>query len=492
MERGASAGDAERTRLGKYDLIRPLAEGGMARLYLARTSGIGSFERHLVVKLILRDRAGDSNAVKMLLDEARLAATLNHHNVAQVYEVGEEGGLYYLAMEYVHGLDLRALLAQCLDRGAPLPLPFALTIAASAAAGLHHAHERKGANGRSLQIVHRDVSPSNLMVGYDGAVKLVDFGLAKAAQRSAETKTGIVKGKLAYLSPEQARGQPADRRSDVFSLGIVLYEITTMRRALRGRTDFETMQNVADGKIKRPSEWVPGYSPTLEAVVMKALTVDPAERYQTAAQVLAGIEQVAAEQRIALSNMALGHFMLEMFGEVPEPWLVPAAGPSPGSAEGTHSDVDAGDGDRSDGSTRQVGVREPSPAPPPPPAPRPSRRGVPIPAASMAPASTPMVGTIPPPSSSSSSSATPGTWSTREYPESMPAMASSKTLPPDADALARARAAMRHGYTTGPEPRLPSAPPVATRTNRWWIAVVIVVAALVGAAAAVLQESGVL
>jgi serine/threonine protein kinase len=427
-------GDVERTRLGKYTLVKPLAEGGMARLYLAKTSGIGSFERHLVVKLILRERAGDSNAVKMLLDEARLAATLNHHNVAQVYEVGEDDGLYYLAMEYVHGLDLRALLAASQERARPLPLPFALTIIANAAAGLHHAHERRGANGAPLLIVHRDVSPSNVMVGYDGAVKLVDFGLAKAAQRSAETRTGIVKGKLAYLSPEQARGQPADRRSDVFALGIVLYECTTMKRAFRGRTDFETMQNVATGTYRRPSALVPSYPRALEAVIARALAVDPAQRTPTAADVLHGIEQVAAEQRIALSNVALGRFMLDMFGEVPEPW------------------VDA-------------------PSVPPPPSRVGRKTGPAIPAVAIAPA----------PASMTPSD--PGGWSRREGPpDADPVVASPRTLPPDRDAMARAMAAGRIGYATGPRPKVS-----ARSSRRWWILAIIVVAALVGGAIAFLQ-----
>src|SRR5690348_13893628 len=162
----------------------------MARIYVGRSTGIGSFERHVVLKMILPERANDTTAVQMFLDEARLAASLNHQNVAQVFEVGEDSGIHYLAMEYVHGQDLRAFLAKAGGGGVRVPLELGLTIVSGAAAGLNHAHERRAPDGTPLGIVHRDVSPSNIMVGYDGAVKMLDFGIAKAAQRSVETVSG--------------------------------------------------------------------------------------------------------------------------------------------------------------------------------------------------------------------------------------------------------------------------------------------------------------
>ena len=176
--------------------MSPLATGGMARIYIARTTGIGSFERHVVLKLITPERANDHTAVQMFLDEARLAASLNHQNVAQVFEVGEDAGIHYLAMEYVHGQDLRALLAKAGSGGVRVPLELALTVVAGAAAGLNHAHERRDGNGIPLGIVHRDVSPSNIMIGLDGSVKLLDFGIAKATARSVETVSGI---RISYL-----------------------------------------------------------------------------------------------------------------------------------------------------------------------------------------------------------------------------------------------------------------------------------------------------
>ena len=296
----------------------------MARIYIARTTGIGSFERHVVLKLITPERQSDVTAVQMFLDEARLAASLNHQNVAQVFEVGEDGGIHYLAMEYVHGQDLRALLAKAGSQGVRVPLELALTVVAGGAAGLNHAHERRDGNGVPLGIVHRDVSPSNIMIGLDGSVKLLDFGIAKATSRSVETVSGIIKGKFAYMAPEQCRGRDVDRRSDVFSLGIILYEITTQHRCFRADSDFDTMHRIVTGDVVRPTRLVQGYPPALEAIVMKALAVDANQRYQSAGLLLEAIEAYAVSSRMSLSTMALGRFMREMFGETPEPWLTAA------------------------------------------------------------------------------------------------------------------------------------------------------------------------
>ena len=292
----------------------------MARIYIARMTGIGSFERHVVLKLITPERANDATAVQMFLDEARLAASLNHQNVAQVFEVGEDDGIHYLAMEYVHGQDLRALLAKAGNEAMRVPLELALTIVAGGAAGLNHAHERRDSNGVPLGIVHRDVSPSNIMIGLDGSVKLLDFGIAKATARSVETAAGVIKGKFAYMAPEQCRGRDVDRRSDVFSLGIILYEITTQHRCFRADSDFDTMHRIVIGDVVRPSRLVQGYPQALEAIVMKALAVDANQRYQTAGLLLEAIEAFSVSARMSLSTMALGRFMRDLFGETPEPW----------------------------------------------------------------------------------------------------------------------------------------------------------------------------
>ena len=237
------------TRLGKYEVLFSLATGGMARIYVGRSTGIGAFERHVVLKLILPEKANDTIAINMFLDEARLASSLNHQNVAQVFDVGEDAGIHFLAMEFVHGQDLRSVLATAGAAGTRIPYELGLAIVGGAAAGLHHAHERRGPDGKPLGIVHRDVSPSNIMIGYDGSIKVLDFGIAKAAARSAETVSGVIKGKFAYMSPEQCRGRDVDRRSDVFALGIILYEITTQHRCFRAESDFDTMHRIVTGDV---------------------------------------------------------------------------------------------------------------------------------------------------------------------------------------------------------------------------------------------------
>ncbi|HEX7837698.1 MAG TPA: protein kinase, partial [Kofleriaceae bacterium] len=334
------------TRLGKYEILTPLASGGMARIYIARSTGIGSFERHVVLKMILPERAHDETSVQMFLDEARLAASLNHQNVAQVFEVGKDGDIHFLAMEYVHGQDLRALLAKAGSTGTRVPLELALTVVAGAAAGLEHAHERRASDGTPMGIVHRDVSPSNIMIGYDGAVKLLDFGIAKAAARSIETQSGIIKGKFAYMAPEQCRGRDVDRRSEVFSLGIILYEVTTQHRCFRADNDFDTMHRIVTGDIVRPTRLVQGYPQALEAVVMKALAVDAHQRYQSAALLLEALESFTSAARMPLSTTSLGRFMRDMFGDVQEPWLTTARVDPPVQAsakEQTISNTASGD-----------------------------------------------------------------------------------------------------------------------------------------------------
>ena len=293
----------------------------MARIYLAKTTGLAAFERHVVLKVILPERAHEKAAVDMFLDEARLSASLNHQNVAQVFEVGEEGGIHYLAMEFVHGQDLRGFLGKASSKNMRVPIELGLTIIAGAAAGLHHAHERRGPRGKSLNIVHRDVSPANIMLGYDGSIKVLDFGIAKANARSTNTEAGVIKGKFAYMSPEQCRGKDIDRRSDVFALGIVLYETTTQHRAFRAENDFDTMHRIVNGEVTLPRRLVNGYPPELEEIVMKALATDVKERYQSASALLEDLELFANKARYQLSTTALGRTMREMFGDVPEPWV---------------------------------------------------------------------------------------------------------------------------------------------------------------------------
>jgi serine/threonine protein kinase len=280
-------------RLGRYEVIRHLASGGMAEIYLARHQVAPGKSEVVVIKLIATERGGDKKFIQMFLDEARVAATLHHPNIAQMLEVGRQDDTYFLAMEFVDGDTVRALLERSVLSRTKVPIPVCLHIIMAVAAGLHHAHERKGATGEVLQIVHRDVTPSNVMLGWDGSVKLLDFGIARANNRAAETQSGTIKGKFAYMSPEQCRGLPVDRRTDVFALGIVLYELTTLRRAFRTESDFETMDRIVKGRLTRPSAIDPTYPPELEAIVMKALATDAAVRYQSADELRRALEAYA-------------------------------------------------------------------------------------------------------------------------------------------------------------------------------------------------------
>jgi serine/threonine protein kinase len=304
-----------------YEILAKLATGGMAEIFLARGASTAGIERYVVLKRVLRDRASDAAFVRMFLDEARLAAQLQHPNIAQVYDIGKLGDSYFFTMEYVHGETVRALLHRSHGLRRPIPIASVLTVAAGAAAGLHHAHERIGIDGRPLGIVHRDVSPSNLMVSYEGHVKLVDFGVAKAAANSVETRSGTVKGKIAYLSPEQIHGRNIDRRSDLFSLGIVLWEMLTTERLFRHPSDFETMAAIVNTPTDPPSSRRADVPPELDALVLRLLAKDPAARYQTADELLEHIEQVAVRSGSALSTAGLGRVLRELFGQRPEPWI---------------------------------------------------------------------------------------------------------------------------------------------------------------------------
>jgi serine/threonine protein kinase len=310
-------------RLGGYELVRPIAQGGMADIYLARRVGPGQFERYVAVKVLSEARAADPEARAMFLDEARLVALLNHQNIAAVLDVDVASGKHYLAMEYVHGTDLRALLAAAQGAGGLPPYEASVAIACAAAAGLDHAHRRVGTDGRPLRLVHRDVSLSNIMVGYDGAVKVVDFGIATTTIASVHTCPGVVRGKASYMSPEQCLGDRVDHRSDVFALGVVLYELTTGARCFHGKTDFDRMLAVVRGEYVPPSELVANYPGALEQVIRRALASDPDRRLASAAALIEVLERVAVDQGWATGPGAIARAMRGLFGDVPEPWTSP-------------------------------------------------------------------------------------------------------------------------------------------------------------------------
>jgi serine/threonine protein kinase len=305
---------------GTYELVRHLATGGMAELYLARAPGAAAGEPWVVLKRILPDHARNPAFVAMFLDEARLAARLHHPNIAGVIDVGRTGDTYFYALEYVHGQNLRDVLQRSGQTRRRIPTGVAVAILLGAAAGLHAAHEARGRDGSPLEIVHRDVSPSNLMVAYDGTIKVVDFGVAKAADRMTETRSGTVKGKIAYLSPEQCLLRALDRRSDVFALGVCAWELVTQRRLFKRDSDYESMRAIIEEPLPRPSQ-TPGVEPALDPIILRALAREPDRRYPTAAAFADELRAVAATLGLDTSPDRVADYVRGLFGSPPLPWF---------------------------------------------------------------------------------------------------------------------------------------------------------------------------
>jgi len=297
----------------------------MAEVYLARAEAIEGFQKLVVLKRILPEFVEKPNIVQMFLNEARLAATLHHHNVAQVYDVGMVNDSYFMTMEYIHGVDLRSLKVDTARRGLEIPLEVSLSIAIGICAGLHYAHEKQGPDGEPLSLVHRDVSLGNVLVSYDGLVKVVDFGIAKIAS-SDLTDAGSLKGKISYMSPEQCKGEPLDRRSDIFVVGIVLSELTTGRRPFKAASDYATMSNIVDNPHTPLSEIKPGYPKALEAIIQTALQKDRKRRYETAKAMQLALEEFAFESGLRLTSVTLSEFMEKVYGERVDEWKAAKAG----------------------------------------------------------------------------------------------------------------------------------------------------------------------
>jgi serine/threonine-protein kinase len=270
-------------KLGRYPIVGELAVGGMAEILLARVVGPSGFERPVVIKRILPHLARQPSFVSMFLDEARIAAAIRHQNVVHVQELVREADELFLVMEYLEGESVAGLMRRLVARHETLDRSIATHIVAEACAGLQAAHVLTDEDGTPRNLVHRDVSPQNLFVSYDGQVKVLDFGIAHAVGRSTRTETGQIKGKFEYMSPEQVRGEPLDRRSDIFALGIVLYELSTLRRLFKRPSPAEVIQAVNEGAVVPPSRLVADYPPSLEAICMRALAPSPDGRYPTAA-----------------------------------------------------------------------------------------------------------------------------------------------------------------------------------------------------------------
>ncbi len=298
---------------GKYRLVAELGQGGMANVFLAVTQGASGldFSKLVVLKKLREHLAQDPDFVSMFMDEARLAARLNHPNVVQTYEVDRSDDELHLAMEYLDGQPLHRVLHRAREK---FSLPMHLLVLTDVLSGIHHAHELLDYDGSPLNVVHRDVTPHNIFVTYDGQVKVVDFGIAKAEGRGSETKHGVIKGKVAYMSPEQARGEVVDRRADVFAVGVMLYEACVGDRMWKGMTDAEIVRNIYRSRHPTsPRAKNPAIDPKLDAIVSKALAGLPGERYATAAALQSDLETFIDEHLQRPSHRQLAKFVSELF-----------------------------------------------------------------------------------------------------------------------------------------------------------------------------------
>lgn len=301
------------SRIGRYEVLCELGQGGMAVLYLARSVGLGGFERLFAIKMIHEHLGREPGFVRMFLDEARLVARIRHPNVIPVYEVDVDRGRYYISMDYFSGETFGAALTATWPNRKPFSTHLAAHVVALACEGLHAAHELRGPNGVSLGVIHRDISPQNIMLGYDGTVRVMDFGVAKALDQLTQSRPGSFKGTPAYMSPEQIRGGSMDRRSDVFGLGVILWEATIGKRLFKDKNDISTAARVIKMKIPPPSSISPGYPSRLEEIILKAVSREPSERHQTARELADDLQEFLAGSGKRVSPGDLERFMIETF-----------------------------------------------------------------------------------------------------------------------------------------------------------------------------------
>ena len=307
-------------RLGKYRLLKRLAAGGMAEIWLAKQHGVEGFEKLVVIKRILPNLADNDEFVQMFLDEARLAAQLSHPNIVQIFELGRSEGSYFIAMEYIHGENLRSVMKAAARAGRPMPVSHVAKVVSMACEALYYAHTKADFSGRPLGIVHRDISPQNLLLSFEGQVKVVDFGIAKAATQVQETRTGVLKGKYAYMSPEQCRGQKLDARSDIFALGIVLWELATGTRLYKQKSELMILKAITEEPTPPPTEVRQAIPAELEAIILKALAKRREDRFQTCHEMHMALEGYLHGQGQPPSPVHLAQYVSGLFPDKLAGW----------------------------------------------------------------------------------------------------------------------------------------------------------------------------
>ncbi|HEX9457881.1 MAG TPA: TonB family protein [Thermoanaerobaculia bacterium] len=279
-------------KFGQYVLLEKIATGGMAEVWKARMKGVEGFQKIVAIKKILPHLSDNQDFIEMFVDEAKLAAQLNHNNIIHIYDLGKIQSSYYIAMEYIDGYDLKNILRRAQERDQPLSTEIALFIASKVAAALDYAHRKHDFEGKEMGLVHRDVSPQNVLISEEGDIKLCDFGIAKAASKASHTQAGALKGKLQYMSPEQAWGRTIDRRSDIFALATVLFEMLTARKLFSGDNELSILEQVREARVTPPSHYNDEVTPQIDAIVLKALQKDPANRYQTAGEMQRDLDAI--------------------------------------------------------------------------------------------------------------------------------------------------------------------------------------------------------
>ena len=302
-------------RFGKYILLDRIASGGMAEVFRAKVMGAENFHRLVAIKCILPHLVEDDEFCHMFVDEAKLASNLSHANISQIYELGNHGGRLYIVMELIAGFNLRELTKRVRKLNLRLPDSLVAYIISKAAEGLDYAHEMKNLDGSAINLVHRDVSPQNILLSFDGAVKLVDFGIAKAEQRLTETQSGVLKGKFSYMAPEQVRGNSVDKRSDIFALGCVLWELLAGKKAFQGETDLEILEKVRNPKLKPIHQIDSQVSEVFTPIVEKAMATNPDERYQRAHELAEALQPLMIDQKVIVGSRVAAEFMQHLYRE---------------------------------------------------------------------------------------------------------------------------------------------------------------------------------